>query len=137
MDKVSLIRKAQDAIEERMPIDRDRTEKMVGIVFSALSARLTRDEGEEFIAQLPAALKDLWRHEVATRMVRGEQGVEKLSKDQFLAKIQAEGHLASAADAEFIARCVIHILKKAISPGEIQDAISQLPSDLKEWMSAA
>ena len=130
MDKVTFVRKVQDAIEKQMHIDRVRTERMIGAVFSALSARLSPDEGEEFIAQLPIPLKERWYREVAERLGRGEPGAVKLSKDQFLAKIQTEGHLASAAEAEFIARCVIHVLKEAISPGEIQDAVAQLPSDL-------
>jgi uncharacterized protein (DUF2267 family) len=61
----------------------------------------------------------------------------KLSKDQFLAKIQTEGHLTSAANAEYVARCVIHVLKEAISPGEMEDAVAQFPSGLKEWVLAA
>lgn len=109
----------------------------MGAVFSALSARLTPSEGEEFIAQLTTPLKELWHREVATRLGRGEQEVMKLSKDQFPAKIQTEGRPASAAEAEFIARCVIHVLKEAISSGEAQDAVDQLPSDLKGWMLAA
>lgn len=137
MDETTFVRKTQDAIEERMPIDRDKTEKMIGAVFSALSARLTVDEGNEFIAQLPKALQDLWCHETTARMLRGERGFQKLSKNQFLKKIRTEGHLASTADAEFIARCVFHVLKEAISPGEIQDAAAQLPHKLKEWISAA
>jgi uncharacterized protein (DUF2267 family) len=137
MDKVTFVRKVQDAVEKEMHIDRVQTEKMIGAVFSALSARLTPSEGEEFIAQLPASLKGLWHHEVATRLNWGEEEVAKLSRDQFLAKIQTEGHLASIVDAEFIGRCVIHVLKEAISPGEIQDAVAQLPSDLKEWVLAA
>lgn len=137
MDKVTFVRKVQDAIEKQMRIDRDRTEEMIGAVFSALSARLTPSEGEQFIAQLPTPLKDLWYHEVAERLARGEQEIVKLSRDQFLTRIQNEGRLASAVEAEFIARCVIHVLKEAISPGEIQDAVDQLPSDLKQWVSAA
>jgi uncharacterized protein (DUF2267 family) len=137
MDKVTFFRKVQDAIEKKMHIDRDRAERMIGAVFSALSARLTPDEGKQFIAQLPMPLKELWHHEVANRLGQGEQETVKLSKDQFIEKIQTEGHLASAADAEFIAQCVIHVLKEAISPGEIQDAVDQLPSDLKKWVLAA
>lgn len=137
MNKVTFVRKVQDALEKRIHLDRDRTERMIGAVFFALSARLTPDEGEQFIAQLPTELKALWYHEVATRLGQGEKAIVKLSKDQFFEKIQTEGHLASAADAELIARCVIHVLKEAISPGEMEDAVAQLPSDLKAWVSAA
>lgn len=137
MDEVTFIRSAQDAIGRQKRMSRNQTEEMIGVVFSALSARLTQDEGEEFIAQLPPPLKDLWRHKVTMRMAWGDQEVLKLSKDQFIKKIQTEGELASAAEAEFIARCVIHVLKEAISPGEIQDAVAQLPFDLKAWVLAA
>ena len=136
MDEVMFIRSVQDAIGRQKHINRNQTEEMIGAVFSALSARLTPDEGEEFIAQLPTPLKDLWHHKVSMRMAWGDQEVLKLSKDQFIEKIQTEGKLASAEDAEFIARCVIHVLKEAISPGEIQDAVAQLPPDLKAWVSA-
>ena len=137
MDKVTFIRKAQDAIESRVSIDRHRTERVIGAVFSALSSRLTPGEGKELIAQLPLELKRLWYEEVAKRQARGEEEVTKLSKDQFLMKVQNNGRLASITEAEFVARCVIRTLKEAISPGEIQDAVAQLPSDLKAWFSAA
>jgi uncharacterized protein (DUF2267 family) len=137
MDEVMFIRRVQDAVEKRKEMNRSQTEKMIGVVFSALSARLTPDEGEEFIAQLPMPLKDLWRHQVTMRRGWGDQEVLKLSKDQFIGKVQTDGKLASAAEAEFIARCVIHVLKEAVSPGEFQDAVAQLPIDLKAWVSAA
>lgn len=91
MDKATFVRKVQDAIEKEMHIDRVRTEKMIGGVFSALSARLTPSEGEELIAQLPESLKGLWRHEVATRLGWGEKEVIKLSRDHFLQRSKPRG----------------------------------------------
>lgn len=137
MNDLEFIRKVQDAIGRWKETNRSQTEEMIGVVFSALSARLTPDEGEEFIAQLPTPLKDLWRHQVTMRLAWGDQEVLKLSKDQFIEKVQTDGKLASAAEAEFIARCVIHVLKEAVSPGEFEDAVAQLPFDLKTWVSAA
>ncbi len=141
MDDVTFIRKVQDAIERRRHIDRNRTEEVIGAVFSALSARLTRSEGENFISQLPAGLKGLWYQKAFLRSVQPglleKEAVTKLSKKEFLTMVEIEGKLASAEEAEFAAGCVMHVLKEAISPGEVEDAGCQLPSDLKAWMFAA
>ena len=137
MDDVTFIRKTQDAIETRTHIDRRRTEDLIGAVFSALSARLTQKEGENLISQLPLSLKNLWRRVAIKRPAFGGQKVDKLSKEEFLAKILETGRLDSPEEAEFVARCVIHALKEAIAPGEIRDAAQRLPGDLREFLMAA
>lgn len=141
MDAVKFVRKVQDAVESRMVADRERTEEIISAVFSALSARLTGKEGENLISQLPAPLKELWYEKVFLRSIRSgfgnEEAVMKLSKREFVAWIRKEGKLATTEEAEFAARCVIHVLKEAISPGEVHDAACQLPSDLKAWVEAA
>ncbi|HEY5600153.1 MAG TPA: DUF2267 domain-containing protein, partial [Candidatus Manganitrophaceae bacterium] len=79
----------------------------------------------------------LWRRVAIKRPVFGGQKVDKLSKEEFLAKIAEVGRLGSPEEAEFVARCVIHALKEAIAPGEIRDAAQQLPGDLREFLIAA
>ncbi len=141
MDAVTFVRKVQDAIASRMDVDRNRTREIIGAVFSALSARLTGKEGQNLIAQIPAPLKELWNEKVFLRSVHsgfyGEAPVMKLSKKGFVGMIRKEGKLATMEEAEFAARCVIHVLKEAISPGEVHDAACQLPRDLKKWVAVA
>ncbi len=141
MDEITFVRKVQDAIESQMPVDRNRTEELIGAVFSALSVRLTATEGRNFISQLPTALKELWYWKALFMSARwglwDEKQVVKLSKGQFLTTIQIEGGLETPEEADFVARCVFHVLKEAISPGEVQDAAGQLPSGLREWVLAA
>lgn len=135
MDEEPLVRKLQEAVSERMNVDRNRTEQIVGAVFSALSTGLTPNEADRFLLQLPPPLKKLWHGRALPKSVLSEiwreERITKLSRKQFLILIQMEGDLASTEEADAAAQCVIHLLNEAIGPGDIQDAPG------REWMPAA
>jgi uncharacterized protein (DUF2267 family) len=95
-------------------------------VFHSLRDRLTRDEAEQVAAQLPAELKTLWRiGEVAWREPL------KMDRDEFYERVRKEAELASDKEARAVTRAVFAALKDQLSPGETDDILAQLPTDLK------
>ncbi len=124
-----------------MKIDRNRTEQIVGAVFSALSTGLASGEVDRLVSMLPLPLRRLWHWRAIPKSVlseiRQEQGMAGFSRKQFFTLIQMEGDLASTEEAEAAADCVIHFLKESVGSGGISDAPEPLPLQLKEWIPAA
>jgi uncharacterized protein (DUF2267 family) len=101
-------------------------------VFHALRDRLTPDEAEQVVAQLPLELKTVWQE--------GEEPTRKplkMHRDEFLERVRREAGLTSAQEARWMTLAVFGALKKQLSPGEAGDVFDQLPKDLKEvWVEA-
>jgi uncharacterized protein (DUF2267 family) len=86
-----------------------------------LAERLAGDEPLNAAAQLPKGIADYLRHEDAGIGAR-------FSLDEFFQRVsQREG--IELPNAVHHARVVIEVLKESISPGEIDDIRSQLPSE--------
>jgi uncharacterized protein (DUF2267 family) len=101
-------------------------------VFHALRDRLTPDEADQVVAQLPLDLKTVW-----------EEGEEperrplKMNRDEFFERVRRETGLTSTREARWMTLAVFAALKKQLSPGEAGDVLAQLPKDLKEvWVEA-
>lgn len=101
-------------------------------VLHALRDRLTPDEADQVVAQLPLELKAVWEE--------GEQlerSPLKLKWDAFLERVRRETGLASAREARWMTLAVFAALKEQLSPGEAGDVLAQLPKSLKEvWIEA-
>jgi uncharacterized protein (DUF2267 family) len=101
-------------------------------VLRALRDRLTAEEGEHAVAQLPRELKALWRGGVPppARPV-------KMHRREFVDRVRREAALSSCRRAEIVVDAVFGALKEALSPGEAGDIEAQLPRDLKTvWARA-
>ncbi len=101
-------------------------------VFHTLRDRLTPEEADQVVTQLPAPLKVVWEAGEAP----GREPL-KLHRRGFFARVQEEAGLASDKKAEWLVLAVFGALKAQLSPGEADDVLAQLPKDLKEvWLEA-
>jgi uncharacterized protein (DUF2267 family) len=97
-----------------------------------LRDRLTPEEAEQAVAQLPRDLKLVWEQ----GEVPGRKPV-KLHRKEFYERVKGEAGLASIREARFLTIGVFSALKTQLSPGEADDIQAQLPRDLKEvWEEA-
>lgn len=107
-------------------------ERATAAVFHALRDRLTPEEADQVVAQLPRELKAVWE--------MGEQAERqplKIRRGEFYERVRAEAGLASSEEAHSVTLAVFAALKEQLSPGEANDVLAQLPKDLKEvWMDA-
>jgi uncharacterized protein (DUF2267 family) len=101
---------------------REEAEETLLFVLQALADRLTGDEAEDLISQLPAELKititptpeaEAMSSTGFVELVAGELGVDE---DEARRRINA----------------VFHVLKDAVTPGEYHDVLVQLPSGIAE-----
>jgi uncharacterized protein (DUF2267 family) len=109
-----------------------RTEKLVATVFRLLSARLTKAEERQLIAQFPKELKELW--EMSSEK---DADIFKFNKSDFVEKVKADGRLSCDEEAEKVIRSVFNAIKAQVSSGESNDVEAQLPDGLKRiWREA-
>jgi uncharacterized protein (DUF2267 family) len=101
-------------------------------VLRALRDRLTSEEADQAMAQLPQELKRLW----ASGRPPLWQPV-KMHRREFLERVRVDAGLKSLGQAELVTDAVFAGLKEQLSPGEAEDIVAQLPRDLKgQWARA-
>jgi uncharacterized protein (DUF2267 family) len=109
-------------------LDQAQAEKALPAFLETLSLRLTDDEQRDLAAQLPEELKDT--------LHPTDPDVEKLSVDQFVAQFAQRAGLT-----EDTARGAMHGLwdtvAEAVSPGEGEQVITQLPAELAQVFKGA
>jgi len=119
-------------IDETGETNREVVKRGTAAVLHALRDRLTPEEARQAVAQLPRDLKLVWKEGEAP----GRKPV-KLSRKEFYDRVKSEAGLASTREARFMTIGVFTALKAQLSPGEADDILAQLPSDLKEIWEAA
>jgi len=111
---------------------REAAKRATAAVFHALRDRLTHEEADQVVDQLPRDLKDVWG-----AGEKKERRPLKLHREEFYARVRRETGVASQREAHWLTLAVFAALKEQLSPGEAEDVFSQLPKDLKEvWAEA-
>jgi uncharacterized protein (DUF2267 family) len=129
MTTQSFYRTVMEASGER---DREAALRAAAAVLQALRDRLTPEEADQVLAQLPTELKNVW--EAGDRV---ERPPVKMRREQFYERVRQEAGLPSTREARWMTVAVFTALNKQLSPGEAEDVLAQLPKDLKEvWTEA-
>jgi uncharacterized protein (DUF2267 family) len=112
--------------------DRTVVTRATAAVLRALRDRLTTDEADQVLAQLPEELKEVW--------AEGEEAERepiKMKREEFYERVVRDAGLPSTREARWMTLAVFAALKEQISPGEARDVMAQLPKDLKELWDEA
>jgi uncharacterized protein (DUF2267 family) len=134
MDELTFIHE----VARQLDCDYRRAEDVVLAVFRELRDRLSAKEAGDVAAQLPSALKRLWRQEE-----RADAPVERTHVADVVGRVRWAAGFGDDAEAERAVRAVFGELQKLLgSPtgleGEAWDVFSQLPKDLKRfWIASA
>jgi uncharacterized protein (DUF2267 family) len=96
-----------------------------------LRDRLTIDEAAQLAAQLPHLLRGVFYEGFDP----GHQPEKIRNRDIFLARLAERAQLADADDAAAAAAAVTRVLRRHISAGELDDALSQLPTEIREALA--
>lgn len=117
-------------VQERLGTpDRAEAESATRSVLAALADRINRPEAQDLASQLPKELGDL---------VKGRGGpVQKMDMETFLGRIQKDLDLMDQDQAFRVTQAVFSVLKEAVSQGEWEDVVSQLPNELQKMFVAA
>ncbi|MFG2056186.1 DUF2267 domain-containing protein [Micromonospora sp. NPDC048930] len=99
--------------------DTAEAEQVAQVVLATLAARLDPGEVKDLASQLPA--------EAAAMLTRQAGPVERFGVQEFLRRVAA-ANPASERTAEWDASAVLSTVADAVSGGEINDVLTQLPS---------
>ena len=105
---------------------REQAERTAVAVLQALADRLTGDEADDLLAQLPEPLK---------RSVAVTPQPEQMTANAFVERVADELGL-SPEEARERVRGVLDTIREAVTPGEFHDVLVQLPSGCAELLPA-
>ncbi|MDG9703499.1 DUF2267 domain-containing protein [Streptomyces sp. DH37] len=100
--------------------DQKEAEAVATAVLEVLASRITPKETEDLAAQMPGALGDVLRESRAEK-------AETFGVEEFCRRV-AERTGARPRTAEWDASAVLSTLARAVSGGELNQILSQLPS---------
>jgi uncharacterized protein (DUF2267 family) len=100
--------------------DQSEAEEVTTWVLEVLARRLTREEANHLAAQLPAPLAKAVQR-------RGDQPAETFGVEEFVRRV-AERIGARPGTAEWDASAVLSTIADAVSGGQLNQLLSQLPS---------
>lgn len=99
--------------------DAAEAQQVISVVVTALAERLTADEARQLGSQLPDQLGEF--------LSTSGGGGQRVSVTEFLQRI-SDGTGATERTAEWDASAVLSTIADAVSGGELNDVLTQLPS---------
>jgi uncharacterized protein (DUF2267 family) len=94
-------------------------------VLHTLRDRLTVNESAQFAAQLPMLIRGLYYADWDPR-----QTPKKMTKDQFLQRVQQEFNYEIKGGMDQLVHTVVHSLHRYVTEGEWEDIKASVPKDL-------
>ncbi len=122
MQYPEFLRRVEEQIEATQPVsDTQRAaESAIAATLETLSERLTGGEAADLAAQLP--------EELQTPLQRAPEAAESLSLEEFYQRV-AEREGLDTETARNDASAVMTVLRLAVTPGELDNVMAQLPSE--------
>ena len=114
-------------VKDRAEIDdRAEAEWTLHVVLQGLCDRLTHDECEDLLAQIPEPLKSL---------IVVSEGRVRITARDFVRWVASELELTLDEATERV-RAVFDVLHQAVTPGEFHDVVVQLPPGYADLLPA-
>jgi uncharacterized protein (DUF2267 family) len=107
-------------------VPRDRSRELIRAVLETLAERLTGGEAKDLAAQLPKPMKE-WLTPT------GEQA-ERFGLDEFIRRV-SERTRVPPEEARRVTQAVFATLRMAVTTGEFEDVMSQLPGEFRELLA--
>jgi uncharacterized protein (DUF2267 family) len=115
-------------VAERTGVEREQAEAVTRATLATLAARITHGEAEDLAAQLPDGLKGPLR--------TGPAEAEPFDLAEFKRRVAQHAGIPQD-EAERAIAAVFATLSEAVTGGEFDDVLSQLPKEYRELVGAA
>jgi uncharacterized protein (DUF2267 family) len=109
-------------VAENVGVSNDEAEKLTRAVLATLAERITGGEARDLAAQLPLPLQN--------PLLPAREEAEAFSFEEFVRRT-AERAGTDPGVAEMAVDAVMATLRDAVTPGEFDDVLAQLPEDFK------
>lgn len=111
----------------------DEALRMTEIFLATLGEWLYRTEDRKLSAQLPKAFQDFVYEEQEPERTRAQ--TVHLPPEEFYNRIKGRADIRYQ-EAVRISKAVARVLEEAVSPGEIEDVLQELPNEFSELFTA-
>jgi uncharacterized protein (DUF2267 family) len=111
--------------------DREEAWRVLRGYLQLLRDQLTADEAAQLAAQLPSVLRGVFYEGFDP----GHQPAKVRDREQFLALLAERAQLTGPAEAAEAAEATTRVLHRHVSPGEVDDVLAQLPTELRGVLS--
>jgi uncharacterized protein (DUF2267 family) len=112
----------------QMP-DLDQALRATRVTLETLAERLGGEEPRHLAAQLPGELARFLKWQ-------GYKNSERLDSNEFLKRV-SEREEVDLPVSVYHVRVVLEVLQEAVSPGEINDVLAQLPPDYRRLFAGS
>jgi uncharacterized protein (DUF2267 family) len=106
-------------VRDRTGLEREQAEAVTRATLETLAERLTGGEADDLAAQLPKALQE-------PLLSRADEGAERFDIEEFKRRVAERSGISPAADA---IRAVMTTIREAVTRGEFDDVMQQLPDE--------
>ncbi|HXF65018.1 MAG TPA: DUF2267 domain-containing protein [Caldilineaceae bacterium] len=103
--------------------------RLTEAVLATLGERLYRSEQSDLAAQLPRGIKEFLVAKQPPETTRGD--VQRFSLEEFYNRVGARTGLRYARAVEQT-QAVMAVLQEAVTPGEIEDILQELPAEYQK-----
>ena len=108
---------------ERAGLPEEAAERLEHATLRTLADRISGGEAQDLAAQLPGPLQDDLRPP--------REDAEAFGVDEFVRRVAERGHVDPGV-ARTGAAAVLITVREAVTPGEFDDVLSQLPQEYRE-----
>lgn len=117
----------EQLVSERAGVPPDRAATLTEATLETLSERITGGEARDLAAQLPKPAQD-W-------LTGSPEPAERFDLTEFIRRV-AERAEVPPDEAREATRAVLRTLREAVTAGEFDDVMSQLPKEFGEFMAS-
>ena len=111
-------------IEDQAGVETEGAEQALAATLTTLAERISEEEAQDLASQLPGEVKGQLKGATA--------GGEVFSADEFIKRVADREGGVPPDEARAHAEAVLGTLREAISGGEFEDILLQLPDDYLE-----
>lgn len=118
-------------LEDELGWSRERIDEATFAVVAELMRRITPQEANDLMAQLPSVLREHLEH-----WAHPDEKLDKVGREGFIDRVTAALQ-CSREEAEQAIDAVFRTIRRNVSAGECEDVAAQLPAGLAEWWRGA
>jgi uncharacterized protein (DUF2267 family) len=114
-----------ESVTVRGGLSPEQAERLTEVTLTVLADRISAGEAEDLAAQLPKGVRD-W-------LVSREEPAQKFDLEEFVRRV-SERAAVDLDTATRGARAVLSTIRRAVTTGEFEDVLAQLPKEFREFI---
>jgi len=114
-----------ESVTVRGRLSPEQAERLTEATLTVLADRISAGEAEDLAAQLPKGIRD-W-------LVSKEEPAQKFDLEEFIRRV-SERTAVDLDTATRGARAVLSTIRRAVTTGEFEDVLAQLPKEFREFI---